>query len=503
MELNLAKKLQSHLLDQNDIGLKLTESFILGLENIHQTRLKYEVFHIIEDIAEVRPTKVNEYAELCARLADKLEFFGDIVKEQLEVHVFRNPLLYHIAIQHPHFYRALYEINFVTKDEIINLFDFKIDKSFYMLEIATLFNDIAEISNPFSSIKSIAQEIENDREFVEIIKNDDINEFQTIATGFDFDFDAKIHVFRLHKEFPLNSTQISLINLAAYFSAIKIFKFIYINNFVSLEGTASYAIAGGCYEIIRILNTQEKIEFANQIKFAICFYHDDICQWIQDQYNVIPEFKIISTNNPAGAEYINDINNLIYSGNITTFNVFCDSGSKERYDEIVFDTSLLVGDFNDINMKKNRKDIHEKVVMCKAIDIYCHILRCCNKVIFNPFIEGICLPDFVIKVENPPPFIDKNRNECWKICFSGCVFYSENVNELKINIEFSCKYDPNSRVTLLKLNKHARKVFIFPKIGYYHGNRLLDPEMKYKFYGIKGGSIIKFRVDETAVRILA
>lgn len=109
------KALQSHLLDEDDTILASSKLFILEIDNINQTMNKYEVFHIIEDIADAIPLTVNKYAELCVRLADKLEFFGFIFKEQFEVHVIRNLLLYHIPFQHFHFYKVLLDIGFMKK----------------------------------------------------------------------------------------------------------------------------------------------------------------------------------------------------------------------------------------------------------------------------------------------------------------------------------------------------------------------------------------------------
>lgn len=79
-----------------------------------------------------------------------------------------------------------------------------------------------------------------------------LNEFQLIVSEVNFDFNMKISFFRLHNEIPIDSNKVSLINFAAYFSAVKIYKYNYLNTKIDLIDIEAYALAGGCYEIIRI-----------------------------------------------------------------------------------------------------------------------------------------------------------------------------------------------------------------------------------------------------------
>ena len=125
----------------------------------------------------------------------------------------------------------------------------------------------------------------------EIIRNDDIDTFISIvsAKGNEFDFDQSIKSEGYERcDLLLNET--SLINYAAFFNSIKIFKYLYLSKADIYDmnknySLIDYAICGGSIEIIHILE-QNKIDLINGIDTSIRYYQNDIFAWIIDNNSI-------------------------------------------------------------------------------------------------------------------------------------------------------------------------------------------------------------------------
>lgn len=136
-----------------------------------------------------------------------------------------------------------------------------------------LFQIQAETNYPLYSIQSI-------------IKLDDIDSFQKkyVEPNFNINQETKIHSYE-NIAFP--EVKPTLLQLAAYYGSMKIFKFILLNgadlSIRNKEGFSfeHFAIAGGDPEMIRIFE-QKGMSFQNTLKVAAQFHQNLVFQWIYD-----------------------------------------------------------------------------------------------------------------------------------------------------------------------------------------------------------------------------
>lgn len=129
----------------------------------------------------------------------------------------------------------------------------------------------------------------NPEKIAEIIRNDDIDAFSQLyslnSDNFNFNKSIRPECFErvdLFLDYP------NLIQYAAFFNSIKIFKNLVLHhaNFEEKEDELMLlecAIAGGSFEIIRFLE-QNKINMINGIPYAIKYCRNDILTWILDNH---------------------------------------------------------------------------------------------------------------------------------------------------------------------------------------------------------------------------
>ena len=108
------------------------------------------------------------------------------------------------------------------------------------------------------------------------IHNDDIEKVQELSNMPNFSFDQKIEL--LPCEYPTSAT-VDLLQFAARYGAIKIFKFFLMNDMKFNENICPYAVAGGNMDIINILY-QEKFQFEGCFRLAIYYHRNEIADWL-------------------------------------------------------------------------------------------------------------------------------------------------------------------------------------------------------------------------------
>lgn len=142
----------------------------------------------------------------------------------------------------------------------------------------SLFENHEDAKKENDNIDNINDELFN------IILNDDINKFQYMLSHYDLLVNSTVDIDKTASfSFFPPKTRISFIDLAAYYSSIQIFKFLFLSNADINEETFSYAVFGGCYEIIHILEEKKKLK--NQINekhliIAIQTHQHDIAEYI-------------------------------------------------------------------------------------------------------------------------------------------------------------------------------------------------------------------------------
>ena len=198
----------------------------------------------------------------------------------------------------------LYQNGFINIDTIIERSSLDShDFGYFINEIKESDIQFFQYSMTKTNNRTILREINKDREkhdelrikgrnhhqIAEIIRNDDIQQFQEIVAQTNVNLNSRIpYSFYEDCQFINRKSEMPfLIEYASFFSSIKIFKFLGINDIKGNPITLQYAIAGGNYEIIHLLESvYKKTINSNSLNFAIYFHRNDIYSYLQDAYEI-------------------------------------------------------------------------------------------------------------------------------------------------------------------------------------------------------------------------
>lgn len=155
---------------------------------------------------------------------------------------------------------------------------------------------------------------ENDSPICEIIRNDEIDEFITYVTRADFPLSSHINpsIFETN-EFLFDKTP-TLIEYAAFFGSIQIFRFLLLNDVKLTEDLFLYAIHGRNADIIHILESNKiKPKYDKCLFEAIKCNHNEITNYIFSNYleNDINKIRGYSTYIAEKDRYYDD---MVYNG---------------------------------------------------------------------------------------------------------------------------------------------------------------------------------------------
>ena len=188
-------------------------------------------------------------------------------------------------IQHSYQNKILF-INFYPEIE-------QYDPEYANMRSELLFNDFdqenEELRNFFKLIKSNPQEhIENRNKnyhpskLHKSIREDDIETFQELLSQNNYTVNHKIE----HSYYERTSTcdrNVSLIQIAAVYGSIKVFKFLWMQNDIILDDNLQfYTYSGRNFEIIHIC--EEKCPFLNAIDFAINTHQNELVDYFLDNF---------------------------------------------------------------------------------------------------------------------------------------------------------------------------------------------------------------------------
>lgn len=240
---------------------------------------------IINEINKLPPFIDSKHSKI--KLDPYLEVPFDIEEELEENENIQGPFL-HFLSQYSHSNNKKMKVLMMFYPEIREK-----NKNFEMNHVLNV------ASGELLSPEEFHQEMNdgyNSNPLAEIIRNDDIDSFVQIASkSNDTDFiNTRIITKRTFDRFPILSHQPTLIQYAAFFNSIKIFKYLLLNNadtdeesfrfgFDQFYSLAHFAVSGGSTEIIRILE-QRKFSLATAIVTAIKSYQNDILIYLLDNH---------------------------------------------------------------------------------------------------------------------------------------------------------------------------------------------------------------------------
>ena len=184
------------------------------------------------------------------------------------------------------------------------------------------------------------------------IREDDFEQFLFIISNSTTDINNLSVQISLFERFAIfESDHISVIKYAAFFGAIKIFKYLLMNLSFLEDDLPKYAVAGGNFDIIHLCE-EKKLSFDQCINFAIEYNRKEIVNYLLENYDLneksikiaINSFNckalkvildnIISNNNENLIK--KTILNTIINGNITIFRYINKLGLNEKMKEFLF-----------------------------------------------------------------------------------------------------------------------------------------------------------------------
>ncbi|KAK8884331.1 hypothetical protein M9Y10_043439 [Tritrichomonas musculus] len=155
--------------------------------------------------------------------------------------------------------------------------------------------EIAKNDEEFEKKRKIG---ENDSYICQLIRNDDLNEFISYVNRSNIDLKSNIEksIFETHTSL-IDSFRVTLIEYAAFFGSIQIFKYLIVNGVELRPYIWSYAIHGGNFEMIHLIEEKNTdsygTNFNDFILDAIKYHQNDIANYLITNHSNA-KYKLIS-----------------------------------------------------------------------------------------------------------------------------------------------------------------------------------------------------------------
>ena len=262
----------------NDLNLQDIKSRISPYINSRDKLLP--ILFILNEIGFSRPYPLSFFNEMISFLSPQIRqnFTSDEVAS--------------IFTKSTRNYIPLFHYGCININTIIN-------RSYLSEGIFKMFHIVIEKQDPIyyqisiqkasPSLKTfIQQKDKKDRETVTAIQNDNYDHVQTVASRKNLSLSSKI---------PMASTQIndnikyswqmpSMLEYAAMQGSLDTFKYLLLNGAEITESLSNFAIRGGNYEIIHILEREKHVCFNEQdLITAVKYNRNDLVDYIVNNYN--------------------------------------------------------------------------------------------------------------------------------------------------------------------------------------------------------------------------
>lgn len=311
--------LQKNLLELSDLSF---DAFVQNLENkivdsdssselkfpLHHfllTKQKMELFlRSICHAIQCRPLNFNLYLKLLQKFSKEIK--DQFSSEYLLSRIFKNNFLRY----------KMYEIGLITYDSILrqsnadkNVFIYFFpeisvhDKRYYRRRLRQSFplkQEIMSIDPEFhKKMRKIGYR--NDDDITISIIKDDIQTFQYLWEHQEIDlkkFIFKKSIYSINNF--INEKEPNFLELSAFFGSIQVFKFLWMKKTFPIERISQFAIAGGCFEIIHIIEDQQNLfdyHFISNINASICFSREEIYDYLMNNCNFQTDDSSIEDKN--------------------------------------------------------------------------------------------------------------------------------------------------------------------------------------------------------------
>ena len=275
---------QNIILDFDEDPENFDPNRIIPEEILKEKQNLMPIFHIFRTGLYSRPKKLEIFMKLYYHLLPHLIKQFD----KLELMTF---------LGSPNLILPLYKDGIINDDDILYLSHRYIHFPSYFLPEIRKMNKCEEFSNDdeFSKYQSYPEEdfissrnaMKNESLISDAIRNDDIETFQFILSQTEMSVNESIpySIFEINIFINLYEDMPKLIEYAAFFESIKIFKFLWNNNANITNNLLGYAIAGGSYEIVHIIEEKiNSISLKSTIDFAIRSHRNDFIEYFLSKH---------------------------------------------------------------------------------------------------------------------------------------------------------------------------------------------------------------------------
>ena len=246
----------------DDIVSIISSNFLKNKETLRQ------YLYSIKFAIEWRPKNFNKYCQL-------LEQESKIIKDNFSSDELCVEILTNDFIR-----LRLYELGLIDIESLRKIATLNISsKDFFKHELE---NDQIDIEKD-----KLRHEGMHENYLYQLIRKDDLNEFQHVLSISSIDINSCV-TFSLFEISSIINDYLRLprlIEYAAFFGSIQIFKYLLLNEAEVTSRLPEFAVAGGNYEIIHILEDME-LSFQKTMYYAIRFHRNEIAQYLNENHSI-------------------------------------------------------------------------------------------------------------------------------------------------------------------------------------------------------------------------
>lgn len=312
-ELNELDKLQNMLIDITPENIEKVEEYLTTSTFIQTKESLRQLCYSIAMALNCRPLKYKQYLSLISFITPQIQNFftqDEIVDDIFGHNSIRLQLLESNAID----FSTIYSYD--RSESTFFFFAPEFEKFYpdYFCEHEIEFKNVN-----LSTHLKLRSEGMNESELAIIIRNDDIDSFQSYVSKLNFNLNGNIPKSKYEISFYLKSST-SLIEYAAFYGSLKIFKFLWMNNVHISDQLREFAVSGGNYEIVHILERKQVNFDEDCLNKAIQYHHNEIARYINETFDVHFTFDtfrecIMSYNIEMFIEIFNTIENDVNTAN--------------------------------------------------------------------------------------------------------------------------------------------------------------------------------------------
>lgn len=376
---NIIKNIQEHLFSLNEENYQETEEILLQTKFQYSKETTYTFLDLILIAMKSRPLNIILYKRLLDHFSQDFHKFNFSIPTFLKMHY--------------------------DEPNYLNQNNYELWNNFHELTIETMKDNSLRI---FHAIYS-----------------DSVDKLQKIFSNYDVFINSLIETKEITKlvniTFP--KSELHIIDLAAYFKAVNIFKFLFLSRADISHLTLTCAIVGGSIDIIKIIHHNKKNRFEfdqSHLISAIQLHHHDLIEYIIDNS---PDICI---NHDVIASSIEYYNIDYFLNHCQQMIIEIESGNDDTFSALLFDC-----------LKWRHIDLFAVLLHIPSIDVnQYHIL-------FNEIkgtiihaaarMESLSYMKFLLEVESVDPNILTCLNSVGFIQSSSYI-YSNGLSPLHIAV---------------------------------------------------------------------